>query len=522
MNILQTQVSVPYAIALALGALLCILTVHSVVRREIAIRHIVGPRSPSWIFGHMLQLMLPRPYGDHESQWQKQFGSVYHLKGCFGQDRLMVADPVALQHMLNSPMFVRGGMLAVLMDLVYGEKSVVNAKGDEHRRIRGALNVGFTASAVRKYQPVFEKAAETISEQLENSPATSTNICPVLSIATLGVVSEAVLRYSIQDLGEDFVANNIQLLELAATQSKSEILVDALGVWFPLRLWRAAMYLPIPTFKMFREHKYLANQIGRRAVEDRLNATRQGLETTDDLFSLLLNPDTSSSLNEDEIVEQTNLVLLAGQETTANTIAFGLLELARHPDFQEKLRAEVHSALGTSSAPVSYDSMPLLNAFIKETIRLYPALPLTDRVALQDTTITLAEAITTSTGERVNQIPILKGQLVTLAIASYQRLESRWGTDAREFNPSRWLDGTVYRGDATGPYANLLSFLGGPRTCLGWRFALLELQVILSRLVAKFSFAEVEGESIKPQLLNNLLPIVSSGDKALPLCITRL
>jgi hypothetical protein len=48
------------------------------------------------------------------------------------------------------------------------------------------------------------------------------------------------------------------------------------------------------------------------------------------------------------------------------------------------------------------------------------------------------------------------------------------------------------------------------------------LQVILSRLVAKFSFAEVEGESIKPQLLNNLLPIVSSGDKALPLCITRL
>jgi cytochrome P450 len=42
-----------------------------------------------------------------------------------------------------------------------------------------------------------------------------------------------------------------------------------------------------------------------------------------------------------------------------------LLELARHPDFQEKLRAEVHSALGTSSAPVSYDSMPLLNAFIK-------------------------------------------------------------------------------------------------------------------------------------------------------------
>jgi len=493
-----------------------------VVRRQTTIRHIVGPRSPSWIFGHMLQLMLPRRYGDHEFQWQKQFGSVYRLKGCFGQDRLMVADPLALQHILNSPMFVRGGMLAVLMNLLFEDKSVINVKGDEHRRIRGALNVGFTAAAVRKYQPVFEKAAETISEQLEILQATSTNICPLLSIATLGVVSEAVLRYSIQDLGEDFVANNIQIIRLTATQSETEVLVDALGVWFPLWLWRAAMYLPTRTFKSFSKQKYLANQIGRRIVKDRLDSARQGLEATDDLFSLLLNPEISGNISEDEVVAQTNFVLLAGQETTANTIAFGLLELARHPDFQEKLRAEVHSALGTSSGSVSYDNMPLLNAFIKETIRLYPALPLTERVALQDTTIPLAEPITTSTGERMSQIPILKGQSVTLAIASYQRLESRWGTDAHEFNPSRWLDGTVYRGDATCPYANLLSFLGGPRTCLGWRFALLELQVILSRLVTKFSFAQVEGESIQPRFLNNLLPIVSSGDKALPLCITRL
>jgi hypothetical protein len=49
----------------------------------------------------------------------------------------MVADPLALQHMLNSPMFVRGGMLAVIMDLVYGEKSVVNAKGI----VRGHITV---------------------------------------------------------------------------------------------------------------------------------------------------------------------------------------------------------------------------------------------------------------------------------------------------------------------------------------------------------------------------------------------
>ncbi|KAF8177935.1 cytochrome P450, partial [Mycena galopus ATCC 62051] len=180
-----------------------------------------------------------------------------------------------------------------------------------------------------------------------------------------------------------------------------------------------------------------------------------------------VHQESSGKLNEDEIVAQVGNLMLAAQETTANTIAFGLLELARHPHFQEALRAEIRSVLGTSVGTVSYDSMPLLNALIKETIRFYPAVPVSDRVAMQDTAIPLGEAITTITGERISRIPIMKGQLVTIAIASYQRLESRWGTDAHDFNPSRWLDGTVTQGTAIGPYANLLSFSGGPRSCLG-------------------------------------------------------
>ncbi|KAF7350059.1 Cytochrome P450 [Mycena venus] len=516
--------------------------------RQRALRHIVGPSSPSWIFGHMLQLILPRQYGDHEFRWQKKFGSVYRIKGCFGQDRLMVADPLALQFLLNSPMFERGGVGDMMLHLAFPEKSVIAVKGmfsfrwwpyhhlklsvdlgDEHRRIRAALNVGFSAATVRTYRPVFERAAETISEQLENYPAASINICPLLSVATLQAISEAVLRYSLQDLGDGFVDNNIQIVRLSATQSPTQILVDALSVRLPLWLLRGAMYLPTPAFKIIRKGKYLAHQIGRRIVRERLDTALQGIEMNDDLFSRLVDPNISDGMSEDEVASQVGFLLLAGQETTANTIAYGLLELARHPDFQEKLRAEIHSTQGASASGGSapYDSMPLLNAFIKaghgiETIRLYPAGPFSERVAVQNTTIPLSEAITTSTGERISHIPILKGQLVMLGIASYQRLESSWGTDAHEFNPSRWLDGTAYRGEAVGPYANLLSFLGGPRTCLGWRFAILEMQVILCHLVAKYSFAEVEGEVIRPCFLNNLLPIVSSGEKALPLRITRI
>ncbi|KAJ7803339.1 cytochrome P450 [Mycena leptocephala] len=510
--------------ATALAALISAFAVYLVFRRQSAIHHIAGPPCPSWIFGHMPQLLLPPRYGDHEFSWQKLYGAVYRIKGCFGQDRLIVSDPTALQYILNSPDFFLGPTLGAVVNLMFGESSVICARWDEHRRLRAGLNVGFTAAAVRNCLPVFRKVAETISEELEKSPKASTNVCPILSNATLGAVSEAVLGYSLQDLGEDFVANNNKIVQLAASQSKTQILADAIGACLPSWFWRAAMYLPTTAFQIIRKERHLTEDIGRRIVRDKKDAAGKGVEIDGDVFGLLLQntPDDTRKLSEGDVVAQTALILVAGQETTANTIAWALLELARNPDFQEKLRAEGHSASGEGVRHVSYDNMPLLNALIKETLRLYPAGPMSERVALQDTGIPLADSIATLTGERIDQIHVQKGQVITLAIASYQRLHSRWGDDADTFNPSRWLDGTPYQGDAVGPYANLLSFLGGPRICLGWRFAILEMQVILCELVAKFSFAEPENMRSRPQYMNQLLPIVASGEKGLSLLVTRL
>ncbi|KAJ7743663.1 cytochrome P450, partial [Mycena olivaceomarginata] len=179
-------------------------------------------------------------------------------------------------------------------------------------------------------------------------------------------------------------------------------------------------------------------------------------------------------LTDQDIVAQTALILIAGQETTAcisfaaihlnphrsrcfqaNALAFGLLELARHPDFQDKLRAEIYANSAAIVADLAYENMPLLNAFLKETLRLYPAVPIADRVGLEDAIIPLGESIVSSNGEHINQIAVRKGEVLALGIASYQRLASRWGKNPHEFNPSWWLDGDTYQGDAVGPYANL-------------------------------------------------------------------
>ncbi|KAJ7704001.1 cytochrome P450 [Mycena rosella] len=503
-------------------ALLAALVLYLTLRGRSAIRHILGPPSSSWIFGHMRQLLLSPQYGEHELNWQKSYGPVYRLKGCFGEDRLMVSDPVALQYLINSPSFSHGPVPENVVNLLFGKKSVLGLKGEEHRRIRAALNVGFTAAAVRSYQPVFEKVARMITEQLERTSASSTDMCPLLGMATLGAVSEAVLGYSIEDLGDEFVESNTQVLALASGGSAAQIIVEAIWSYLPRWLLGAMIYLPTPAFHTLRQAKVDAKRLGEQIVRDKTDAANQGLEINNDVFSLLLQDTTGKALSSEEIVAQTAIILIAGQDTTSNTVAFGLLELAKHQEFQDELRMEIYSNVEPSGPRAAYDSMPLLNAFIKEVLRLYPTEPLSDRIALRDTVIPLADDITTADGEQITHIPVQKGQIVTQAILSYHRLASRWGKDANEFKPSRWLEGTTYQGDAVGPYANLLSFLGGPRTCLGWRFALLEMQIIICELVGKFSIAIPKNDPVQIRVTSTLLPTVSSGDKGAPLCMTRI
>jgi len=411
--------------------------------------------------------------------------------------------------------------------LVFGEGNLMGSRGQTHKRLRNEFNTAFTAAAVRGYLPVFQKVAQAITEELETSEGPSINIVPLLSTAALKSIAEAALSYSMDDLGAEYVAANVQIMAAASNQSAGQILGDAVAVHLPVWLLRAATRLPTEVFKVVRNANYLANRLGRQVIREKNDSAQRGVDINGDVFGILLDPERSdtarNALTEEEIVTQTAIIMIAGQETTASTLAFGLVELAKNPKLQEMLRAEIHSFLGTTGEEnVAYDRMPLLNAFIKESLRFYPAEPITERMALQDTVIPLSQSITTATGEIISQIPVRNGQIVLVRVASYQRLESRWGEDAHEFRPSRWLEGTVSKGEAVGPYANLLTFLGGPHTCLGWRFAILEMQVVICELVGKFSFILPDNDPVRVRLANTLQPTMSNGQKGALLWATRV
>ncbi|KAF7344627.1 Cytochrome P450 [Mycena sanguinolenta] len=339
----------------------------------------------------------------------------------------IVSDPIALQSCLSE------------------EGTVMALKGDMHKRFRNALNVGFTASAVRRCRPAFGEVAEEVSRQLEASNGSPVDICPMLGRATLTAISKAVLGCSAEDLGEDFVSAALNLVSTASNQSTGEqIIADAVSASLPEWLMLAMIRLPTPTFALLRRARALAQEIGERVVSEKRRAAQAGTDITGDLYGVLVDAAQAQAqtqmhlgrgarvLTDRELAEQTQMLMVAGQDTTANVLTFVLLELAKDPKLQNALRAEIRAHMH-DAAEGNYDALPLLNAIIKETLRMYPVEPLTDRVALQDAVIPLGEPLTTIKAERISSIPIRKGKL------------SRWEsarTSAADSNPDGALTPT--------------------------------------------------------------------------------
>lgn len=79
------------------------------------------------------------------------------------------------------------------------------------------------------------------------------------------------------------------------------------------------------------------------------------------------------------------------------------------------------------------------------------------------------------------------------AIANVNKSKAIWGPDAEEFNPDRHLGGSksIAAGTVPGVWGNILTFLGGARNCIGYRFALAEIKVILFVLIRNLTFEEL-------------------------------
>ena len=158
--------------------------------------------------------------------------------------------------------------------------------------------------------------------------------------------------------------------------------------------------------------------------------------------------------------------------------------LARHPEIQERLREEVKANLPDPTDPdlagdvdiaSILDSLPLLNGVCQETLRLYPTVPITIRIARRNTSLC--------------GTPIPRLTQIMLCPWATNRSPHLWGDNAEEFVPERWIDPDTQKPNNTGGapsnYA-ILTFLHGPRSCIGQGFAKAELKALVAVFVGRF------------------------------------
>lgn len=253
-------------------------------------------------------------------------------------------------------------------------------------------------------------------------------------------------------------------------------------------------------------------------VETRLKSEKV---ERDDLFTSLLNANSDEldggGLTTDELIGNIFIFLLAGHETTAHTLCFTLALLALYPDEQEKLYQHIKSVIPDPQAP-TYEQMPLLTqtmAVFNETLRLFPSVTVIPKRSAEDTTLNTTNA----QGETV-VVPIPKGTDVHINVPALQTNPKYW-EDPLEFKPDRFLKPDWNR-DA------FLPFSGGPRACLGRKFAETEAVASLTMLVSRYKisvkeepqFAKETVEQRKARILKTT-DLISLTPVKVPLTFTR-
>ncbi|KZT01474.1 cytochrome P450 [Laetiporus sulphureus 93-53] len=503
-----------------LAATLLSLT-YAIVRsfRRRAVGDLPGPKPESFLMGNLDDIHRNQA-GEADFRWQEQYGGIARIKAPFGEDMLWISDPRALQYIYQTSgySFPKQPERRALSRLL-GDHGLTWADGDTHKRQRKVMLPAFGSPESKALLPVFQQYAERVmlkwKDVLDDCPdhTAVVNIIKDIAPATLDAIGQAAFDYKLgcMDDTESELARGFRNLiaDVLCRPSKMKVFCTSMARFIPMRLSEILYdHLPGKGLDKARENKQAAHNVAHQLLEMKSDALLLG-KGNRDIMSILVKANASENektrLTHEEMISQMRTILLAGQETTSNTLSFGLYELAKHPHYQARLRAEIRETERSirergdaTFSPSDLDSMPYLQAVVREILRFDPVVPHNFRMAAKDDVLPLSKPIRTLSGRVVGEVPIPKGIRLVLSIAAYNRDKEVWGADAHTFNPERLLDFSGKRGPTVGVFANIaaayyrLTFSGGIRACIGWRFAVYELQSFLVHLISNFEFSLTE------------------------------
>ena len=385
---------------------------------------------------------------------------------------VVVGEPTHLTQLLSMPndAFRWGHMLNTLGFFV-GNGSMIVSDGDEHRRRRGIVQPSFARRHLDTWIPMI--LAET-DRMIDTSMVMHT-----------GAGTDTIDLFPVErKLIMAIVLNVLFGAGLSTRVDEIEALMEPPKVYLEQSFGRQ---LPHP-FPFTRRSRARHSRQALDRLIDAEMARRRGSAVTEspDLLDRLLAETGDDRLTDAEIRDQVVTLIGAGYDTTTSSMSWATLCAAGNPAVWARLRAEAetvlgHTVLDAAPGPHTLQALTYAQAVVKETLRLYPAGVFSPRQAVRDV--------------RIGEHTIRKGTFILWSPYLAGRDANTWD-DPLEFRPERHLDpdpATVAATDAA-----WVPFGRGPRKCIGFALAQMELTLGISRLAQRVDLTLESAERPRP------------------------
>ena len=453
------------------------------------IKNLPGPRA--WpLVGNALQIKVSRIHRDME-QWCLRYGPLFRVY--LGRRLLLVvANHATVSALLRDRPdgFRRPSVTALISSELGGLPNIFMAEGAAWRNQRRMVMAGFAPKAIREYFPALVKVGLRLRQRWSEAAAqhASIDLSADLKRYTVDVIAGLAFGQDVNTLesGDNVIQQHLdRILPGISRRSLSAV-----------PYWR---YFKLPQDRRLDQ----SSAALRQAVYSLIDQARQrmqhnphaGDKPSNLLEALIAAADQpGSAIDNDTVAGNVSTMLLAGEDTTANSIAWLLYFLRSHPDALQRATQEVQ-ALAPDCAAFTLeqlDSLDFLDACIEEAMRLKPVAPYLPLEALADTT--------------VEDVQVPAGTIVW-CVLRHDSMDEKNFTNASTFDPARWLaapdvagpDATANPGKKTGI---AMPFGAGPRTCPGRYLALLEIKIAMAMVLGHFEIESVATDTgLPPQEL---------------------
>eukprot|EP00164_Ancoracysta_twista_P000759 GFYU01000998.1.p1 GENE.GFYU01000998.1~~GFYU01000998.1.p1 ORF type:complete len:571 (-),score=144.86 GFYU01000998.1:61-1686(-) len=363
---------------------------------------------------------------------------------------------------------------------------MIFARDEKWKKIRRTCAPIFSTKNLRTFGPVMNDAATTLAERLDAASKSKEviNIWRYWGGMTLEVIGSTSfgVKFASQSGKPDKMTDAAEALFKFSNFARASVGRFILSVVpFVMPVLR---YMPNPQIKLLMESIGLLDQTSLDLIANRRsdpNADRHN-----DLATLLIKATdnvTGDALSDNDIRDQSNTFLLAGYETTANTLSFCTYCITVNPDVQKKMLEEIDRF--NDGKDVNYDDLSnyvYLEALVKESQRMYPAVAAMSREAGADT--------------ELGGVVFKKGTKFVIPSYAFHYDSQHW-ENPNEFIPERFLDKD---GNLVKDPPAFMPFGSGPRICIGWRFALEEVKLAIVRIYREYTFKLSEKQLVPLRL----------------------